>query len=169
MNPIKAITVFGGSDWSPKSTLWENGVETGRCIAENGYSVVTGGYSGAMKAVSEGALNAGGNTIGILHSPVDIKKPNEYVKEVVIAEDYIDRMAKLLRIPNALAMPGESGTFAEIAASIALAKRYPERQLSIWSDYWKEKLENVYDSLMLENLFWISEIDDLNNWVKKLK
>jgi uncharacterized protein (TIGR00725 family) len=169
MTSKRAISVFGGGDWAPKERLWNIGEEAGKIIAESGNVVVTGGYGGAMEAVSEGAKKAGGHTIGILHSPTDIKKPNRFVKEMVIAEDYADRMAKLIRIPFALALPGESGTFAEIAASIALLNRYPERQLSIWSDWWKEKLSKVYNNLAFDNLTWIESSDDIQSWVNNLK
>ena len=59
------ITVFGGSQPLPGGDAYLEGQRLGRLIASNHWEVLTGGYVGAMEAVSRGAGEAGGHVIGV--------------------------------------------------------------------------------------------------------
>ena len=45
------VTVFGGARVPADSSLYADCIELGRLLAEAGYVVATGGYTGAMEAV----------------------------------------------------------------------------------------------------------------------
>ncbi|CAD2216859.1 ribosomal protein L32-like protein [Angomonas deanei] len=51
----RALTVFCWSRTEEQTPRWEEAERLGRLAAEEGYSIVTGGYCGSMEAVSKGA------------------------------------------------------------------------------------------------------------------
>jgi len=58
------IGVIGPSDASPEEV--DFAYELGRLIAKRGFYLLTGGGKGVMEAASKGAVEEGGETIGIL-------------------------------------------------------------------------------------------------------
>ncbi|MCB2198091.1 LOG family protein [bacterium] len=166
------IAVFGGGNWQKGSDVWSLGLDVGARIAHAGHTVVTGGYGGCMAAVSEGAVKAGGKAIGILHSPESILPPNPFVTDTIVTTDYQSRLAELLRVPSALALPGSSGTFAEIAVSAALLKRNANRHLALWSDWWEPRIRVILESLSVslsQGLTWVDTLDSLGVWLQHLQ
>ena len=71
----KVISVFGSSAPRPGSEAYEWGRRVGRLLAEAGLTVATGGYSGTMTAVSQGAAEAGGHVIGVTSSQIEQFRP----------------------------------------------------------------------------------------------
>ena len=59
------VSVFGSAAPLPGQPLYQVGLELGRLLGEQGFSVMTGGYCGTMEAVSRGANEAGSNVIGV--------------------------------------------------------------------------------------------------------
>lgn len=172
MEMPKAV-VFGGGDWEKASLFWELGLSTGACLAANGFEVVTGGYGGAMEAVSCGAAGAGGKTLAFLHAPPEVKPPNEYVRETVVCEDYLDRLAHLLRVPVGIGLPGRSGTLAEIAVALTMLRKHRGRYLAIWRQYWEPRLGAIIGELFAGdsapvNLLWMESTGQLDEWLEEV-
>ncbi len=164
MSGAKQVAVFGGADWDEGGINWELGFDVGALLAELGFQVVTGGYGGAMAAACKGAVDAGGSSFGFLHEPVEVRKPNPWIQEYKVCEDYLDRMAHLLRIPVAIALPGRSGTMAEIATSYAMMRRHNDRILGIYSSYWKTRARDVLGEMRPgedSSLFWFHDMFQL--------
>jgi len=163
------VSVFGGGDWTQEGTFWRLGHDVGVVLAREGADVVTGGYGGAMEAVCEGAVQAEGHTIGVLHTSPNIHPPNRFVQEHIIAQDYLDRMAHLLRVPFAVALPGSSGTLAEITMSLALLQRRGGRSLAIYAPYWKARLLPLFQEISPgaggDRLFWWERPEELREWL----
>lgn len=117
----KKITVFGGSTPAPGEPAYEEALELGRRIGQAGLTVLTGGYSGTMEAVSRGANETGGHVIGVTSSLLESwrpKPPNQWVIEEIRFKSLRDRMYGLIdNCDAALALPGGIGTLAEIAAT----------------------------------------------------
>lgn len=61
----KVVTVFGGSSPKPGEEPYLEAETLGRLLAQAGLLVATGGYAGAMQAVSKGAAEAAGGVIGV--------------------------------------------------------------------------------------------------------
>lgn len=167
---MRRIVVFGGGDWVRGGDQWAVGYEAGRRIALAGAELVTGGYGGAMEAASEGASSAEGKVHGILHYPVDVKPPISFVQTVEVADDYADRLARLLRIPEALALPGLSGTFAEIAASFALMHRLEGRRLALWASWWRPLLDDTLERMSSGHwpgVAWLDDLKGVERWLSR--
>lgn len=167
---MRQIAVYGGGDWSVGDEFWGLGVAVGRLIVSAGAVPVTGGYGGAMEAVSQGASQAGGSPIGILHRPASEKPGNPYLGDQIIAMDYQDRMAHLLRIEEAIALPGFSGTHAEIAAFFALMSRHGGRRLALWSNWWRPRLEELLIEMShghSSGVEWIADMKHMKRWIQR--
>jgi uncharacterized protein (TIGR00730 family) len=94
----------------------------GTTIAALGWTVMTGGYEGAMGAVSRGARAAGGRVIGITTSVFPERVPNDALHEEWTEPDYLTRMSTLLRQGHAfVGLPGGLGTLSECLAATCLA------------------------------------------------
>ena len=85
-NEIKRVTVFGGSKPHAGSQAYAQAQRLGELLALAGCTVLTGGYIGAMEAVSRGAAEAGGHVIGITCDEIESwrpVKPNKRSESVV--------------------------------------------------------------------------------------
>lgn len=165
---MRSIAVFGGGDWNRGDDVWRLALEIGRRIAASGFEVVTGGYGGVMEAASEGALEAGGNPRGIVHLDPAVRLPNSSVKVIERASDYQDRMARLLRISECVALPGFSGTFAEISASAAMLKRHKGRRVALWAPWWRPRLRDILIEMSGGHdpgVDWLEDLSAFERWL----
>jgi len=114
------ISVIGAGASDPEAETAAR--ELGRLLAERGHEVVCGGLGGVMRAVCQGARQAGGLTIGILPG-ADIETANEFVAVPVATGLGIMRNALVVGNGAAvIAVEGESGTLSEIAIALKTGK-----------------------------------------------
>lgn len=115
----RIISVFGSSAPQPGSADYEAGRIVGHLLAEAGFVVQTGGYSGVMAAVSQGAHEAGGHVIGVTSAQVERFRPipaNPWVIEEVKCHTLRERLLYLVdNCQGAIVMPGGIGTLSEMA------------------------------------------------------
>ena len=115
------ITVFGSASPIPGGERYEEARCLGELLARAGHVVLTGGYMGTMEAVSRGAAEAGGHTIGVTCDQIERwrnAKANAWVKEERRFQTVRERLYCLVESCDAaLALPGGVGTLAEIAGS----------------------------------------------------
>ncbi|MBB5015471.1 TIGR00730 family Rossman fold protein [Rehaibacterium terrae] len=97
----------------------------GRLLAEDGCTLVYGGgSSGSMGAVADGALEAGGEVIGILpRFMADLEWGHPGLTELQLVEDMRERKHRLLTGSDAvIALPGGCGTLEELFEAITLKR-----------------------------------------------
>ena len=114
---MSSVAVFGSSQIGPGSVAYEKAREMGRLLAQAGFTVVNGGYSGVMEAVSLGAREAGGKAIGVTCATFDRWRPrgNPYLSDVIHAPDLIARLRYLIEHSDAfVVMGGGVGTLLEL-------------------------------------------------------
>ena len=93
---VKTIAVFGSSRRDEDSPLWAEAYDLGRGLAAAGYSVLSGGYGGSMAAVSRGAVEAGGQVIGVTCAIFDPRPCNEWLTEEIKAPSLIERLRTMI-------------------------------------------------------------------------
>ena len=77
MNNIKTVAVYLGSRPGNDPKFVQNAHGLGRLLAENHIDIVYGGASvGTMKALADGALDAGGKVVGVFPTGFKGKKDN---------------------------------------------------------------------------------------------
>jgi uncharacterized protein (TIGR00725 family) len=109
------ITVFGSSRPREGHAEYDDALALGRALAEAGFAVCTGGYGGTMEAVSRGAKEAGGRTLGVT-AEFFAASANRWVDHEVRVATWQQRMFALIgRGAGYVACKGGTGTLAEIA------------------------------------------------------
>jgi uncharacterized protein (TIGR00725 family) len=113
------VSVFGGVAPEPGTPAYDEAYALGAGLAEAGYAVMTGGYSGTMEAASKGAKGAGGHvlavTVGLFQDQYGLR-PNPYIDEIIHYETLQERLYHLVaRCSAAIALRGGVGTLSEIA------------------------------------------------------
>lgn len=118
-NIQKIISVFGSSSPRPGSADYEAARTVGRLLAQAGFAVQTGSYSGVMAGASQGACEAGGHVIGVGCTQIEQYRPippNEWVKEQITHTTLRERLFHLVdHCDGAIIMPGGIGTLSELA------------------------------------------------------
>ncbi len=145
------MAVFGSSRATPGDGVYEQGVEVGRLLAEAGYGVVNGGYSGLMEAVSVGAVAAGGRAIGVTAPSLFPGRPggNSFLTEEIQAEGLLARIDTMWEMAcAAIVMPGSIGTLAELVI--------------VWNDvYLAERREAAPKPIVAFRSAWDGIVDRL--------
>lgn len=152
MPPSLIVSVFGSSRSQPGTPDYLLGVELGRLLAEAGYTVMNGGYTGTMEAVSKGAKEAGGRVIGVtaalFEERLGRRGPNGYVDEVIRYQTLRERVNHLvLECHAAVALPGGVGTLSEIMLTWSYLQVEDIRPipLILIGDRWRRLMEQFYD------------------------
>jgi uncharacterized protein (TIGR00730 family) len=113
---MKRITVFCGSSPGFDHRYVTQAEAFGRLLAERKIGVVYGGARiGLMGAVADGALNAGGEVIGVLPGFLKDKEiANEHLTQLIIVETMHERKVKMHELSDGVvALPGGFGTMDE--------------------------------------------------------
>ena len=104
--------------------------EVGKLIAEKGAVLVCGGLGGVMTAVSKGAREAGGVTVGILPG-TDRSEANPHLTIALATGLGYARNALVVQAGDAvIAVGGEFGTLSEIGFALQFGK--PVIGLNTW-------------------------------------
>ena len=114
------ISVFGGRDITPD--VYEDTLEIGRRLADEGYLVFCGGGAGVMEAIAKGVHDEGGIVVGVLKGQV-LEEGNKYLTVPIATGIGIARNAILAyNCDAAIAISGQYGTLSEIAYAFQLKK-----------------------------------------------
>jgi hypothetical protein len=118
------IAVFGASRSVEGDGHYEAAIRCGRLLARAGFAVATGGYSGAMEAVSRGAREAGGHVLGVTAPSVfpDRATANNHLTRETQAASLVERIGLLADgTAGSIALWGSLGTAAELIVAWNLA------------------------------------------------
>ena len=113
----RAIVVYGASSEDIKQEYKDAARETGKLIAEAGCALVCGGgRQGLMKAAIDGALDAGGEAIGVLPQFMianNWQHPG-LTRMIATASMHERKHTMAMMAVAAIACPGGCGTFEEL-------------------------------------------------------
>ena len=139
------ISVFGSSRCGAGDPQYDTAFQLGRGLAAAGFAVCSGGYGGIMEAVSRGAHEAGGHTVGITCT-VFGKSVNPWVLQEIPRPTWQERMFSLLELgAGYVFLPGGTGTLVELAAAWEmLNKRLIEhRPAVVLGGFWSPLIDTV--------------------------
>lgn len=114
---MKSIAIFCGSALGADPIYLRTAQNVGRCLAEQGITLVYGGgRSGLMGVVADSALAAGGQVIGVIPQVLVTKElAHPGLTELHIVENMQQRKSKMSELADGfVAMPGGVGTLEEI-------------------------------------------------------
>ena len=143
MNPI--ISVFGSARATEASDEYQQARNLGDALARAGFAVASGGYGGAMEAVSRGAQQAGGRVIGVVASAIS-RKANQWVQETIIVPAWNDRLMKLIQMGEGyVALPGGTGTLVELAVAWEMIHKglLQPKPLVALGEFWRPIIKHI--------------------------
>lgn len=117
MNQINSVCVYCASSTKIDPAYFEAASETGRLLGDRRIRVINGaGNIGLMRAVSDAALQAGGNVTGVIpRFMVEQGWHHEGLTELVEVEDMHRRKQRMAELSDAvIALPGGCGTLEEL-------------------------------------------------------
>ena len=143
---INKISYFGFADADPDDPLYKEAYDVAKYLTERGFMAINGGGPGVMRAVSEGARDAGGEPLAITFYPKNItnfegRDPNNPAKKEIVCKNYLERTLKLLEEGDVYVIfRGGTGTISEFGMAWGLARLYfgHHKPLILYGDYWHE-------------------------------
>jgi uncharacterized protein (TIGR00730 family) len=161
-----AVTVFGSARFDEGTPYYELSRRVGAAIARSGYTLINGGGPGIMEAISRGAKDAGGHTIGCNIILPHEQRPNRFLDKVVSFSYFFVRKVMLVKYSYAFVfLPGGFGTLDEMSEAITLiqtGKLYDFPVILVGSDYWNGFMEWVRNTMAAEGAVRISELGFLS-------
>lgn len=149
-----AVSIFGSTRVSPDNPLYEKALQLARLLAENGFSVITGGGPGIMEAANKGALEGGGKSIGLnIDLPAE-QAPNQYTNIRLSFRYFFVRKVMFVKYAVAyIIFPGGFGTLDELSEAITLIqtkKIKPFPVILVEKAYWQGLLDWIKGTLLKE-------------------
>ena len=142
-NYPKSITFFGGNQIKEDNPYYVDArTLASRLVKELGYTIVTGGGPGIMEAANRGAMEAGGNSIGLLIDLPEGQITNKYItKSFSLYYFFIRKVCLSFSAEAFVFYPGGFGTldeFFEILTLVQTKKVTKIPLICIGSEYWNK-------------------------------
>jgi uncharacterized protein (TIGR00730 family) len=138
------VSLFGSARVAEGHRWYELCRETAACLAQHGFTVITGGGPGLMEAANRGAAEAGGESIGLNIELPQEQRPNPYATRSLNFHYFFARKLMFVRYARAFViMPGGFGTLDELFESLTLIQTHRIRHfptILVDSEYWRPLL-----------------------------
>lgn len=147
----KIVTIFGGSKCREGFPEYEQARQVGQLLAEQGFTICTGGYLGVMEAASRGARERGGRVLGIVMNQFKAE-PNRYLTDKVATNHFYDRLQGLIqRSVGFIALKGGMGTVTEISLvwNKLMTGVIEKRPLVLLGECWKPVVKAWEENLVV--------------------
>ncbi len=125
MRELKRVCVFCGANAGASPLYVETARAVGAQLAGAGITVIYGGGGlGLMGAVARGAVDAGGEAIGIIpESLLRFEPPPDRLTELRVVASMHERKAQMVELADAfVALPGGLGTLDELSEVLTWAQ-----------------------------------------------
>lgn len=135
-----AVTFFGSARSSEDDPVYISARQLSKQLAEEGFSIITGGGPGIMEAANRGAQEGGGESIGLnIDLPYE-QEPNPYIDKLIHFRYFFVRKVIFVKYSMAFViMPGGFGTMDEFFEALTLIQTHkiaPFPVFLVGRDYW---------------------------------
>lgn len=148
------VTVFGSARFGEETEAYALARKTGAPLAQESFTVMTGGGPGVMEAANRGAKEVGGVSVGCNIILPQEQKPNPYLDRWVEFKYFFVRKVMLLKYSYAfIAVPGGYGTLDEIFETAVLIQTGKIKSFPIillGKKYWDPLLLYLNSTLLAE-------------------
>ncbi len=169
----KIITIFGSSKPTDNEEQYLTAFNLGKKLALNGFDICTGGFNGIMEAASRGAVEGGGEAIGVT---VNLwgGRTNKYVTKEIVCDTLFERINKLIELGDAfVVLQGGTGTLLELAAAWEYSNKglINSKPVLCHSSIWKTIVSEMNEQMKLEgrNATAVKSFDTIEEIVEYLK
>jgi uncharacterized protein (TIGR00730 family) len=150
-----AVSVFGSSQITQSDPVYQVGRTLGRLLAENGFSVITGGGPGAMEAANRGAAEGNGKSVGLSIQLPKEQAPNPYTNVRLDFRYFFIRKVMFVKYAVAyVILPGGFGTMDELFEALTLIQTHrirPFPLILLGRDYWKDLLSWIKKTMLVKH------------------
>jgi uncharacterized protein (TIGR00730 family) len=166
LSRIMGVTIFGSARTQQGTADWERAESLGRTLARAGYTVITGGGPGDMEAANKGAIEAGGESVGLAIELPYEPKPNPYLTRTLSFRYFFVRKVMFVKYSQAFViLPGGFGTMDELFEAVTLIqtkKVKPFPVILVGDDgFWDGLFEWIARSLVPRNKVRPDEVEIL--------
>lgn len=157
------VTVFGSARFTEDQPYYAMAREVGSCIANAGFTVMTGGGPGIMEAANRGAKDAGGYSVGCNIELQHEQTPNPYLDRWITFNHFSVRKMMLVKYSYAfIALPGGFGTLDEIfeLATLVQTRKVKDFPLVLMGkEYWQPMLTFFRERLLASKTIDAVDVD----------
>lgn len=127
-----AVTVFGSSRVPENHSYYNMARELGKALADQGYTVLTGGGPGIMEGANRGGMETGGPSVGLNINLPREQQSNPYVTEALRFRYFFVRKVMLVKYSTAfILLPGGYGTLDELFETLTLIQTRKVRPMPV--------------------------------------
>ena len=147
-----AVSIFGSARIPPRDPYYQHAYAIARRLAEEGFTIITGGGPGIMEAANKGARDAGGRSVGLNIELPHEQFPNSFLNLHLQFHYFFAR--KVMFVKHSIGyvcMPGGFGTMDEFFEALTLmqtAKIYPMPLILFGSEYWEDLYHWVQNKML---------------------
>ena len=152
---VQEVSIFGSARTQEDHPSYQDARTLGKLLGQNGFTVLTGGGPGIMEAANRGAVEGGGESVGLNIQLPREQRTNSYVKRSIGFHYFFTRKVMLSASAQAYVFyPGGFGTMDEMTEMITLIQtgKMPDNVpvILVGKDYWGPWLEWVKSAMMMD-------------------
>ncbi|TNF93960.1 MAG: TIGR00730 family Rossman fold protein [Gammaproteobacteria bacterium] len=140
-----AVSIFGSARLSRDNFYYKKTIEISKKLAQNDFSIITGGGPGIMEAGNKGAAEEGKTSVGLNIELPQEQKPNTYQNLSLGYRHFFARKVMFVKYSMGyICLPGGFGTFDEFFESLTLVqtnKIYSLPVVLFGGEYWQGLLD----------------------------
>jgi uncharacterized protein (TIGR00730 family) len=158
-----AVTVFGSARVADGTPTYDAAREVGRCFAQAGFAVVTGGGPGVMEAANRGCRDGGGLSVGFNITLPHEQSGNPYCDVSLTFKHFYARKTMFVKAAEGFVVfPGGFGTMDELFEALTLIQTVKIQRFPLVlfdSGYWSEMLDFGRKSLLAHGMISAGDLD----------
>jgi uncharacterized protein (TIGR00730 family) len=160
---ICGVSCFGSARVAEDDPRYAQARMTGRLLAQDGFTVITGGGPGLMEAANRGAQEAGGRSVGLnIELPFE-QAPNPYQDIELMFHYFFTRKLMFVRYASAFVVfPGGFGTLDELFEALVLIQTHKIRDFPVvlmGTEFWGGLLDWMRERLAAERMILPTDLD----------
>jgi uncharacterized protein (TIGR00730 family) len=160
---VCGVSCFGSARVPETDPRYAQARTTGRLLAKDGFTVITGGGPGLMEAANRGAKEAGGLSVGLnIELPFE-QAPNPYQDVELTFHYFFTRKLMFVRYASAFVVfPGGFGTLDELFEALVLIQTHKIRDFPVvmmGTEFWDGLLDWMRERLAGERMIKPTDLD----------
>ncbi|MCZ6111053.1 TIGR00730 family Rossman fold protein [Campylobacter ureolyticus] len=160
--PSECVTIFGSARFDDDNEFCKKAYELSKMLSNSGFTIVTGGGGGIMKASNKAAFENNTQSVGINVVLPNEQKLNEFVTNgTVFSNLALRKVALIQKSSYFIIFPGGFGTLDELFEVLVLVQNgMKEAKIFLYGvEFYKPLIEFLKTSLLFEKTICSADLD----------